>query len=152
MDDAQAVRLRQALENATRDCQRPLGGDPVRAVEDVRHRVALQVLHGHEEVGLEAIVEDADGVRVLELAHQFCLTTEAGHHLFGPRRDGTDGLDCNHLARLEVLGLVDDGITAPSELAQNLVAFGDNVSIAERGCACEPGFVVHGCRERPAAV
>ena len=73
---------------------------------------------------------------MLELTHQLRLAAEAGHHLFGAGCDGTNGLDCNHLARLQVLCLVDDGIAATSELAQNLVAFGDNVSVAERGCAC----------------
>ncbi len=130
MDDAGLVGLAEGLEHLEHDRHELLREEPAVALDAVRERLAVEVLHHHvaRVVGEDAEVEDLADVLRSDERRRLRLALEALDHV-GLRRDAeVEHLDRHLAADADVLALVDGAHPSSPEQAHDAVLAVDDLA------------------------
>ncbi len=133
MDDAGLVRGAERVADLRGDVQGAPGVEHALAREELRQRLALQVLHDEEVIALGRLPEvvDLDDVLVADLGDRTRLLVEARDHFLVAGELAVDDLERDLLADHRVLGEIDRSHAAGPDAIQDpviadLLAFGDS--------------------------
>ncbi len=128
MHDSQFVRGAQRLRYLRSDLRRARGIERTLALDDLRQRLAIDVLHGEvqQTVGRLAEVDDARHVTVLDAARARGLLVEARERSRVAHQRGVEDLDGPALWETDVFGEIHASHPALAELLRDQVAIGDD--------------------------